>query len=403
MGGSWVIHGGHVVLCNGLVDDGAVVVIGGRIAWIGSRSELPRRVTVPWDAGTVQVGALPELDAGGLLIAPGLVDLHVHGGGGADVMEASLDAFATLAAAHAARGTTSLLVTTVTASAAALLRVARIIPEAVREVAAPAWGGARILGLHLEGPYIHPKRAGAQDRAHIRHPDPYEVQRLVDAAGGYLRLVTLAPELPGAQTLIVRLRQAGVTVGLGHTTATYEEAVRSIKLGVRHAAHTFNAMTGLKARAPGAAGAVLLDPRVRAEVIADLHHVHPAMLRLLVQLKGPEGICLITDAIAAMGQGDGRSSLGSVPVWVEDGVCRLASGTLAGSVLGMDRAVANMVHHVGIPVADAVQMASATPAAAVGASHLGELAPGKMADVIFVDEAFRCRLTLVAGRLIYEG
>lgn len=402
MSGHWVVCGGDIVLEDGLVHDGAVVVVHGRIAWVGRRIEMPRRIDNPAASGTVRVGELPELHVGGRLIAPGMIDLHVHGGGGADVMEGTLDALATVAATHAAHGTTSLLATTLTAPEDDLLRIARLMPDAARASDSQLWRGARILGLHLEGPYIHPERAGAQNPAHIRPPNPSEMKRLLDAAGGYMRLVTLAPELPGAAPLIAMLRQASVAVALGHTTATYEDAVRAVELGVRHAAHIFNAMTGLQAREPGAVGAVLLDPRVRAEVIADMHHVHPAVLRLLVQLKGPAGVCLITDAIAAMGQGDGWSSLGGMPVRVKDGVCRLESGALAGSVLSMERALANMVHEVGVPLTDAVVMASRTPAASIGAHHVGAIAPGRLADLIVLDEELRCRLTLVAGRIVHE-
>ena len=274
----------------------------------------------PWGRGTVRVGDLPELHVGGRLIAPGLIDLHVHGGGGADVMDGTLDAWEALAAAHAAHGTTSLLVTTLTAPEDELLRIARMIPEAVRTSESRSWRGARILGLHLEGPYIHPERAGAQNPAYIRPPNPAEMERLLEAADGWLRLVTLAPELPRAETVIAMLRRAGVAVAMGHTTATYEEAMRAVELGVGHAAHTFNAMTGLQAREPGAVGAVLLDPRVRAEVIADMHHVHPGGVAAAGQVEGANGVCLITDAIAAMGQGDGRLLLGGIPVHVKDGV-----------------------------------------------------------------------------------
>ncbi len=403
MGVHWVVCGGDIVMQDGLVDDGAVVVVHGRIAWVGRRAALPRRVDDPWGRGTVRVNALPELHVGGRLVAPGLIDLHVHGGGGADVMDGTLDAWEALAAAHAAHGTTSLLVTTLTAPADELLRIARMIPEAVRTSESRSWRGARILGLHLEGPYIHPERAGAQNPAYIRPPNPAEMERLLEAADGWLRLVTLAPELPRAETVIAMLRRAGVAVAMGHTTATYDEAMQAVELGVGHAAHTFNAMTGLQAREPGAVGAVLLDPRVRAEVIADMHHVHPAVLRLLVKLKGANGVCLITDAIAAMGQGDGRLLLGGIPVHVKDGVCRLESGALAGSVLSMDRALANMVRTVGVPLADAVTMAAQTPAAAIGAHDAGAIVPGRRADLIVLDDELCCRLTMVAGRIVHKN
>jgi N-acetylglucosamine-6-phosphate deacetylase len=336
------------------------------------------------------------LDASGCFVLPGFVDLHIHGSAGADLMDASGDALATIARFAATHGVTSLLATTMTAPHEATL-------AAVRTVAAHApqlHGGARILGVHLEGPYISPRFPGAQPAQFIRPPDLDEFAEL--ATNGPVRMITLAPEVPGTEQLIKMARRLGVTVVLGHTNATYEECVRAVELGVTQATHTYNAMSGLHHRRPGALGATLSLDAIDAQLIADNIHVHPAGINILARCKGVERTILITDAIRATGLGPGQYELGGQPVTVRNGECRLADGTLAGSILTMDRALVNFMAATGITLAEAWPVTSHTPARSIGlGDEIGALTPGYRGDLVLLDERFEVVATVVGGEVVY--
>jgi N-acetylglucosamine-6-phosphate deacetylase len=336
------------------------------------------------------------LDASGCLILPGFVDLHIHGSAGADVMDATPAALATIARFVATRGVTSFLATTMTATHAATL--AAVTAVSASESAIP--GGARILGVHLEGPYISPKFPGAQQASLIRPPHLGEFAELT--AAGPVRMITLAPEVPGAHDLIRAARTQGIIVVLGHTDATYEECQTAVALGVSQATHTYNAMRGLHHREPGTLGAVLSDDRLSAQLIADNIHVHPAAMRILARCKGTERTVLITDAIRATGLPPGKYELGGQPVTVQNGECRLADGTLAGSILTMDRALVNFLAASGLSVAEAWPVTSRTPAHTIGlADELGSLTPGARADLVLLDEALAVVATVVGGEVVY--
>jgi N-acetylglucosamine-6-phosphate deacetylase len=312
----------------------------------------------------------------GPCLLPGFVDLHVHGGGGADTMEAG-EAVATLARTHARHGTSSLLATTMTAPRdeieAALRAVAPFV--AVR----PA-GGARVLGVHLEGPYINRERRGAQPD-HVSTATLDEVLALHTLAP--IRLVTIAPELPGHLALIVALRQAGFVVQLGHSAARYEDGVAALAAGASGFTHLFNAMSGLHHREPGLAGAALAHAE-RAELIVDLVHVHEGAIR--AALRCIPGLYCVTDATAAAGMPDGEYRLGRHTVFRCLGAVRLADGTLAGSALTMDRALANLLQ-LGLPLAEASRRTSTLAAQHLGLQDRGTLAPGSWADLVQVDGA----------------
>lgn len=385
-----VVRGGQLLTPAGVVQDGVVVIDDGRILLAGAA-----------DAQQVDGADTDVVDARGGWICPGFVDIHVHGGGGADTMDASFEALCAMARCHAHHGTTSFLATTVTAPHRQLLQVA----AAVRAATGLWTGGAQVLGLHLEGPYVNPRRAGAQNPAHMRAPLLAELEELYEAAGGTWRLVTLAPELPGAAEAIQWLSARGVVVSIGHTDATYDEAVAGIAAGARHATHLFNAMRALHHREPGVIGAVLEHASVTVEVIADGEHVHPAALRLAAACKGAERTALVTDCIRARDLPDGVYKLGDLDVLVQDGKARLAadSGTIAGSLLTMADAVRYMVRVVGLPLSDAVAMASATPARIIGvADRKGSLEPGKDGDVVVLDEDLRVKATIVSGQVVYH-
>lgn len=380
-----LIIGGRIIAAERTYSQGWVLVAGGRIAAVGD-GEPP--------AGVRAGAAL--LDAQGLTVSPGFIDLHVHGGGGGDPLSGAADGILTMARFHAAHGTTGLLATT---GALPRDQIVEAIRRASDAVSSP--DGASILGVHLEGPYLSQRYRGAQPEEFIRAPSLFELEQLLNVCHGLVRLVTIAPELPGALAAIAWLCERGVRAAIGHTDATYAEVEQAVAAGARHAAHAFNAMRGLHHREPGAVGAVLLDERITAELIMDGVHVRPEVARLLVQMKGPGSVCLITDAVPAAGSPDGRGSLFGRPVRIAGGAARLPDGSLAGSTLTMDRAVANLVTYVGVPLEDAIRMASLTPARALGLDdRKGTLAPGKDADLVLLGDDLMARATLVGGRIV---
>jgi N-acetylglucosamine-6-phosphate deacetylase len=325
-------------------------------------------------------------DLAGHLVVPGFVDLHVHGGDGAQFMSGDPEDCRRAARFHTRHGTTALLATTLTAPPETLL-------AAVQGIAAGA--DPAIVGVHLEGPWLSEVRRGAQDARALRDPDPAELDALV--AAGPVRLVSLAPELPGALELIERITGAGAVAALAHTDATYDQASAAIAAGARHAVHVFNGMRPLHHREPGVIGAVLDEADVTCEVIADGHHIHPAVVRLLVRAKGPERTVLVTDAIEAAGLPDGDYRLGSEPVQVRDGRAVTATGHLAGSTLTLDAAVRNVCAW-GIPLPDALRMAATTPAARLGLGK-GRIAPGYDADLAVLDPDLRPVAAYIGGAM----
>lgn len=376
---------GTVVTPREIIREGQVVVEDGKIVGVG-----------PWKGGFLGL----VLDFRDCLVAPGFIDLHVHGGGGSDVMDASPQGLDRLSGFLAAGGVTSFLATTYSAPQDDILASAVAVKEAVRE----GTKGAVALGLHLEGPYINPKRKGAQSAAHIRNLSVEELDEVLGAAGGALRIVTMAPELDGALEAAARLRSKGVIPSAGHTDATYDEMMAGVEAGFSHVAHLFNGMRPFHHREPGVAGAALDDDRVSVELIADGLHLHPAVLRLAAGRKGAGKTALVSDAVAPAGLGDGEYELGGERVRVEKDRCLLVSGALAGSTIRLSDAVRNMVELAGSPVAEAVEMASTTPAGILGlVERKGRLAPGMDADLTVLDKGFSVRLTMVGGRIVYGG
>jgi N-acetylglucosamine-6-phosphate deacetylase len=307
-----------------------------------------------------------------------------------------------ISAAQLRYGTTAFLPSTVSARPDELLRAVEACREAARPSTAP---GAEIVGIHVEGPFINRKRKGAQPEEGIRDPDPDECRRLLDAADGLIRVMTLAPELPGALDMIRWLRREGVIASLGHSEADYDTTLAAIDAGATHATHLFNAMPPLHHRTPGLAAACLNEPEIHAEVIADGIHLAPEIVRLAVRAKGPERVILITDAMAAVGRPDGTYMLGRNRVIVRGDVCLLEDGvTIASSMLTMNLAVRNAQRFAAVPLTDAVRMATLVPARVCGcADRKGSLEVGKDADLALLRPDFSVAATVLAGEVVYRA
>jgi len=280
-----------------------------------------------------------------------------------------------------------------------IIRSLRSICEAVKKGTA----GAEILGIHMEGPYINPEKKGAQKEDEIKKISLKEFLEFNQASSNLIRLVTIAPEMPGAIGLIKYLCKQGIIASVGHTNATYVQTQAGIQAGLSHVTHTFNAMRGLHHREPGVVGAALTSPELTVEVIADGIHIHPIVLKILTKIKEDEKVVLITDAMRAAGLKEGTYDLGGQEVIVAKGQARLKDGTLAGSVLTMDKAVKNMVNKIGIQLPKAIQMASFNPARSIGVENRkGSLEPGKDADIVILNKKLEVELTMVASKVIYR-
>jgi N-acetylglucosamine-6-phosphate deacetylase len=352
----------------------------------------------------VGVGLAPPagaqtFDLSGLTLAPGFIDIHVHGGAGFSLITEDPEEIRSYARWVVSRGVTGFLATLVGAPLPQMKRWLATAAAADEDVD----GGARPLGVHLEGPFVNPARRGALPAEGLRPPAVAEFLALAEAAQGRLKVITLAPELPGAADLIAAARERGVAVSMGHTDATYEQALEAIEWGVRQATHCFNGMRPFHHRDPGCLGAILSSPMLSAELIADGVHVHPGAMALLLAAKGPQRTILVTDGIAAAGLADGAYALAGEAIQVRDGVASLPDGTLAGSVATMDQAVRNMVRLGLAPLAQAVRMASSNPAAALGlGQRLGRVAPGFAADLVALDESLEVAMTFVGGEPAHD-
>ncbi len=350
--------------------------------------------------------ALPEnirvIDFGDAILAPGFVDIHIHGAGGQDVMSPSPDALCAIETVLARHGVSSYFPTTVTApvdlTLAALERLAKAIEQA--DDTERDGNRARPLGIHLEGPFISHSRRGVHPPENLARPSIALFNRFWQAAHGHIKLLTIAPELEGALELIGEAVQRGVVVSLGHSDATLEQARAGVAAGASHATHTFNAMRPLNHRDPGILGLVLTDSAVSADIILDGIHVDPSVAKLFMRLKGPEQAVLITDAISATGRPDGYYRLGSLEVEVHAGKC-LSAGVLAGSVLTLDRAVRNAMEFAGLNGQEAVRAATLNPAKVVGQSgRLGTVAAGAWADIVVLSPQFEVKQTIIHGHVL---
>ena len=362
------------------VDQPLVLVEDGHIAEVSSR-----------EAREVPSGAR-LLDYKDAILAPGFVDIHIHGGAGHDVMEADSSALPAVESLIAKHGVTAYLPTTVTApldhTLAALDRIAAAVENRARK------DRARPLGIHLEGPFISHARRGVHPPEHLLTPSLALFERFWQAARGQIKMMTIAPELDGAIEVIAEAARRGVCVSLGHSDADTKAAQASVAAGARHATHAFNAMRPLDHREPGIVGEMLTNPQLTADIIVDGVHVDPAVVRLFLKAKGAERAVLITDATAATGMPDGTYRLGSFEVEVKNGKC-MAEGKLAGSVLTMDRAVRNAMQFANWDLQAALRLATLSPARVAGLRRRGEIEPGCEADLVVLSSNGEVRATII--------
>jgi N-acetylglucosamine-6-phosphate deacetylase len=385
------VTGGRVLTPFRDLPEGTVLVRDGRIEAVGPAAD----VGIP--AGAVVV------DAAGCMVAPGFVDIHVHGGGGADFMDATEESIETVCAFHASGGTTSLLATLRTAPVDHIVRALEVLRPATGRPRA----GADVAGVHIEGPYFAPAEAGAQPPGWIKNPDPHEWTRML-AFADVVRRMSVAPELPGALDLGRDLVGRGIVAAIGHTAATYEDVVDAIEAGFTHVTHMYSSMSGLRRvkafRVPGVIEATLLLDELSTEMIADGRHLPAALMRLIIKAKGLDRLCVCTDAVRVAGFPDGEYTSAGRTVLVEDGVAKLPDRSVfAGSTATMDRCLRTMVHEVGLSLQDALKLATVNPARFMGIDgDRGTLAPGKRADLVLLDDRLVVRSTMVGGRIVYS-
>lgn len=389
-----IVNGKFIMPDGTILTDGYLTITDDRISYVGS--------------GVPQQPADVTIDAEGQFVAPGFIDLHTHGAGGADLMDGDVESYLTVAQTHAAHGTTAFLPTTLTCPDDELFEAFKIFKQAKEANS----NGARMLGLHLEGPYFAYSQRGAQDPKNLKNPTPEHYNRIFEATDDILRW-SVAPELPGAMELGNILRDRGIIASVGHTDAITDQVIESHDNGYTLMTHFYSAMSGVTRRNAfrygGAVEAGYLLDEMDVEIIADGIHLPKELLKLIYKIKGPEHIALITDSMRAAGMPDGEYKLGSLKegqtVIVEDGVAKLMDRTaFAGSVATADRLVRTMIRIAEVPLTDAVKMITATPARILGLQHLyGSLATGNMADIVIFDENINIRRTIIGGKTVYQN
>ena len=338
---------------------------------------------------------ISTLDAGDNWIVPGFIDVHIHGSFGSDTMDTEISALSSMSIFLATKGVTSFLPTTVAASH-------RDVTAAIKRIQAFSQppNGAKVLGIHLEGPYLGFDHKGAQPEQHLRAAYPLEYLPWLDS--GLVKLFTVAPEIEGVLELIASGVERGVKFAVGHSSANYGVMMQAIEKGLTQATHTFNGMPQLHHRNPGVVGAVLTDPRVYAQVIADGVHLHPAIIELVFNTKGVHRTILVTDAIRAAGAEDGILKLGDQIINVKDGIARTDSNALAGSTLTMNQALRNAINFTNRPLEEIIRSATTVPAMSLGLENkIGAIKPGMKADLVFLDQHHQPRLCMVSGRTAF--
>lgn len=381
-----ILHHARLVDANLDLADGQIILDQGIIQAVGPN--------IPSEAEQA-------IDASGMIIVPGFIEVHTHGGGGFNLHTTDVTEIQHYAHWVATTGVTGFLI--------AVVGVPEVLPEAQIQVAVEAIEkgqdihGAQPLGIHLEGPYINVKRRGAHPPVWLRTPDEHETEHILQITHDHLRLITIAPELPGAEAMIRRLVEAGVRVSMGHTDSDYEQAQSAISYGITHVTHCFNAMRQLGHRAPGPIAAVAQAEQVQGELIADGIHVHPAMMDMLIRLLGPQRTVVITDAQACAGTtGEQSFEFAGQQARLIDGAARLADGGLAGSALTMNQALRNILQMTRVSLSEAVGMLTLNPARAIDLAHQkGRLHAGYDADILILDQSLQVQATICKGQVVF--
>ena len=371
-----LIHNISVVLPNKIINNGAVL--------------FSEKIEKIYSVSNIKNNDIELIDGKGGYLSPGFIDIHIHGSGGSDTMEANRESLENISRTIVEHGVTGFLPTTMTMEEenikSALENVWKIKEEGIK--------GARALGVHMEGPFINRKYKGAQADKNIKKPNLNLIRNYYDI----IKIVTLSPEIEGAEEFIKELNNKGIVASVAHSGASYEKILEAESWGLSHAAHLFNAMTGLHHRKPGIVGAVLLE-NMTAELIADYIHINPAVLKLVTQIKDLSDIILVTDAMEAGGLEDGEYSLGGQKVHVKNGEARLKDGTIAGSVLTMDKAIKNMLNATQLPLNKVINMATLNPARRIGLDHkLGSIKEGLRADLVLLDDKLNIEKVFVGGK-----
>ncbi len=369
---SYILSGAKICLPDKIIENHYLVIKNGIITHINHEE-----ISKPKNINVIRLRSNET-------IIPGFIDVHIHGANGSDVMDASLDGLNNIATTISKQGVTSFLATTMTASDDATSKTLRNVAAYYNTANK---NGAKICGIHLEGPFLSEAKIGAQNSKFLTNPDIQLFEKWLEKSGNLIKKVTIAPEMSQASPLIEYMVKQNIIPSIGHTNCTAQEALKSIHLGATSATHLFNAMSGVSHRKPGAATAILLDDRVYSELIIDGVHLSPEITQLAYKIKGSSKIMLITDAMSAQSYGDGQFMLGGQKVIVSGNEARLENGALAGSVLTMNKAVKNMMKITDCSLVDAVKMATLTPAKNIGLDHkTGSIAIGKLADLAVLDK-----------------
>lgn len=383
-----IIENGKIYTPFRIIEDGSILIRNGKILRVGSRSQ-------------VRASNISKMDAEGRIVCPGFLDLQVNGGGGVFLTdEGTYEGVCAIAKAHAKFGTTGMLPTVLTAEVSKICKAL----EAVSEACSRGTNGAAVLGSHLEGPFINEKKKGAHEAKSIKPPSNSDFDLFYQASRGTMKILTLAPEIEGCLSLIRHAVSRGVFVSIGHSTANYSQVNSAMQAGLSLATHIFNAMEGLGSREPGTVGAILSSDNLKTGLIADGIHVHPASMKIVLRAKGTRNVFLVTDAMPPVGTDLKSFELYGNTIYVKEGGCYAADGTIAGSALSINVAIRTINQKVGIPLKDAILMATTVPAKAIGLfDSKGSLAVGKDADIVICDSSVRVFKVLVGGKIVYEA
>ena len=383
---SLVLTNATVVTPFRVAENHCIVAEDGRITQLGTANKVGK----PSGARVI--------DVQGDIVCPGFIELHVHGGKGKNFNGGTEEDFDQITRFHSEHGTTLMLATLYVDEEKAYLQTIRDLAGYCAEP-----GNELLYGIHLEGPFINRAMKGAMNEDYIWQANASNCQTLKEAGGGHIKMITLAPELTGIDQIMQLAAQDGIVIGIAHSQARYEDIEVAIDNGLTQVTHIFNAMHPLHHRTPGVITAALLKRELKVHLIADCIHVHPAVIKLLYKLKGPTGIVLITDAVSATGQEDGTYELGGQQIHMKDQKVHLEDGTLAGSVITLEKSVKNLIEQVNIPIHEAIRMASLNPARVLGLDNRkGILAVGKDADMVVLDSEYEVRMTVIGGEICFE-